>query len=66
MEDLFVLNLKIHLAVDEYYLQYGKCDSLWSADHSQASPFSLVCALNTKKMSKDEENRIMSRLNDKI
>ena len=45
MEDPFVLNLKIHLAVGEYYLQYGKCDSLWSADHSQASPFSLVCAL---------------------
>ena len=45
MEDLFVLNLKIHLAVGEYYLQYGKCDSLWSADHSQASLFSLVCAL---------------------
>ena len=49
MEDLFVLNLKIHLAVGEYYLQYGKCDSLWSADHSQASPFSLVCALQHQK-----------------
>ena len=49
MEDLFVLNKKIHLAVGEYYLQYGKCDSLWSADHSQASPFSLVCALQQQE-----------------
>lgn len=63
MEDLFALHLKIHLAVGEYYLQYGQCDSLWPADHSRAALFSFVCALqHQKKVSKDEENRIMVQI----
>ena len=66
MEDLFVLHLKFTLQLVNIIFNMESVTLCGLLTTLKLLYSLLYVPYNTKKMSKDEENRIMSRLNDKI
>ena len=66
MEDLFVLHLKFTLQLVNIIFNMESVTLCGLLTTLKLLHSLLYVPYNTKKMSKDEENRIMSRLNDKM
>lgn len=66
MEDLFVLHLKFTLQLVNIIFNMESVTLCGLLTTLKLLHSLLYVPYNNKKMSKDEENRIMSRLNDKI